>query len=202
MQIPINIEAKNYCFQCISPPSMFKLIQCFNMTRSLYEGDLLNCASVYCLIVSHYLQLFFIDFSLIEMHTHWLRGFLGHLSPDLVWIAAADSLLLSLIDGPSSVNASFCRAGPGSVRRILGGAGDSAVARCHYHYQAVCMLRWSLQHSDHPFPVLVAMWSSIIIAMETDVLLSIGRQKQNSLFPFPLENSLMKNLSCFKLMFM
>ena len=83
MQIPINIEAKNYCFQCISPPSMFKLIQCFNMTRSLYEGDLLNCASVYCLIVSHYLQLFFIDFSLIEMHTHWLRGFLGHLSPDL-----------------------------------------------------------------------------------------------------------------------
>ena len=82
MQIPINIEAKNYCFQCISPPSMFKLIQCFNMTRSLYEGDLLNCASVYCLIVSHYLQLFFIDFSLIEMHTHWLRG-PGHLSPDL-----------------------------------------------------------------------------------------------------------------------
>ena len=62
---------------------MFKLIQCFNMTRSLYEGDLLNCASVYCLIVSHYLQLFFIDFSLIEMHTHWLRGFLGHLSPAL-----------------------------------------------------------------------------------------------------------------------
>ena len=83
MQIPINIEAKNYCFQCISPPSMFKLIQCFNMTRSLYEGDLLNCASVYCLIVSHYLQLFFIDFSLIEMHTHWLRGFPWHLSPDL-----------------------------------------------------------------------------------------------------------------------
>ena len=140
MQIPINIEAKNYCFQCISPPSMFKLIQCFNMTRSLYEGDLLNCASVYCLIVSHYLQLFFIDFSLIEMHTHWLRGF-------LIWIAAADSLLLlSLIDGPSSVNASFCRAGPGSVRRILGGAGDSAVARCHYHYQAP---RQSVCSGDH-----------------------------------------------------
>ena len=147
MKIPINIEAKNYCFQCISPPSMFKLIQCFNMTRSLYEGDLLNCASVYCLIVSHYLQLFFIDFSLIEMHTHW------QLTPGLpgtsiTWpgqqLQTASSSSPWLMDPVQwmPVFAGLVQA----VRRILGGAGDSAVARCHYHYQAP---RQSVCSGDH-----------------------------------------------------
>ena len=126
----------------------------------------------------------------------------------LLWIAAADSLLLlspdwwalfsecQFLPGWSRV----CPADTGRSRRQC--SGTLSLSLPSTRHQAICMLRWSLQHSDHPFAVLVARWSSIIIAMETDVLLSIGRQKQNSLFPFPLENSLMKTLADFKPMLM